>query len=117
MFARNDFCLPSPSDIIRDAKTSATVHGDPNAHLPTSGEIIKDRGSVHAAEGKDREKKIRPATPATISWKLALVTVMQFAEDLSGSLARAAGRARNGGETVSDLNDVLAVRRIKTSTM
>jgi hypothetical protein len=27
------------------------------------------------------------------------------------------GRARNGRETDSDLNDVLAVRRIKTSTM
>ena len=59
----------------------------------------------------------RRGQPALPPWKLALVTVMQFAEDLSGSLARAAGRARNGGETVSDLNDVLAVRRIKTSTM
>jgi hypothetical protein len=34
-----------------------------------------------------------------------------------GSDASAAGRARNGGETVSDLNDVLAVRGKRISTM
>jgi len=34
-----------------------------------------------------------------------------------GSGASAAGAARSGKETVSDLNDVLAVRRINTSTM
>jgi hypothetical protein len=35
----------------------------------------------------------------------------------NSSWATAVGRARNGREAVSDLNDVLAVRRIKTSTM
>jgi len=34
-----------------------------------------------------------------------------------GSWTRAARREPNGGEAVSNLNDVLAARRMKTSTM